>query len=224
MHRHVKDLMTRRVIAITGETGFKEIALVLRSHGISALPVLDDEGRVIGVVSASDLLLKLEDATADEDGFILEPRRRKEARHKSAGAIGRELMTAPAVTVRAAETVEEAARVMRRHRVKRLPVLDETGRLVGILSRGDLLRVYTAPDTWIESEIRHEVIEKEFLLSGVGVSVAAGVAVLTGKVERRSTIPRLLHAVRHVEGVVRAEAHVEYAEDDLYPVAPVYWS
>jgi CBS-domain-containing membrane protein len=133
------------------------------------------------------------------------------------------LMTAPAVTVPPTATVTEAARRMHTARVKRLPVVDETGQLLGVVSRADLLKVFTRPDEAIRSEIINDVIVGDLMMnpSRFFIDVDDGVVVLQGRVERRSLIPYLVRAVHHVEGVVRVENRLSFDVDDPNPGMPM---
>jgi CBS-domain-containing membrane protein len=127
-----------------------------------------------------------------------------------------QLMTAPAITVRPTATIAEAAQLLHDAGVQRLPVVDETDRLVGIVSRADLLTVFTRPDRAIESEIMDEIIVDDFGMapSRFVVHVDDGVVVLQGRTERRSLIPDLVRAVHGVEGVVRVEGRLTFDLDD----------
>jgi CBS domain-containing protein len=159
----VQEIMTTEVVAVEETTPYKDIVDVMHRRHVSAVPVLDSSGRVRGVVSKSDLLLKEADPDAGEE-FHLSPERRREQR-KAAGVIAAAVMTSPAVTVPASATVEDAARAMCRHRIGRLPVLDAlTGRLIGIVGRADVLAVYRRPDDDIRHDILHRVIEDDFAM------------------------------------------------------------
>jgi len=142
MKSTVKGVMTTRVIFVRKDASFREMAATLREHRVSAFPVLDDDRKVIGVVSEADLLTK-QALDSGEDGMpgmitgLLRHREQEKARGITAG----DLMTSPPVTVRPEETVEHAARLMYTHRAKRLPVVNAAGRLVGIISRADVLVV-----------------------------------------------------------------------------------
>ncbi|WP_017594148.1 CBS domain-containing protein [Nocardiopsis potens] len=197
--------MSTRVIAASEDAGFKEIAVVLRNNGVSALPVVDADRKVVGVVSAADLLRRIE-APGTVEG-------------SGSGASARDLMTTPAVTVTADATPVEAAERMRRRRVKRLPVVDGRGRLVGLVSRSDLLRVFFVRDDRIRWLVAEDVVRRGFGLPGVAVSVEGGVVTLEGEVPRRSDIPRLLHDAGRVEGVVGVRSRLAYRKDDLAPPA-----
>ena len=133
-------------------------------------------------------------------------------------------MTAPAVTVAPQATVEQAARLMRRHRVGRLPVMSPlTGRLAGIVTRSDLLRVYRRPGEEIRAEIETEVLPR---VRGadprrLAISVHDGVVSISGRVEARSAVARLVRAVLAVEGVVGVDERPGFDLDDRYPPVPV---
>jgi CBS domain-containing protein len=216
MHSLVKDLMTTQVVTVEPETPFKEIVARLAEHRVSALPVVDDHGLVLGVVSEADLLLKEEFPEPDHDIPLFWTKRRRLERDKAAATTARDLMSIAVVSVSPDATVAEAARRMHRAGVKRLPVVAEGGRLVGIVSRGDLLRVFDRPDQDIWREIMDEVIVGEFMMdpNRFFIHVNDGVVVLQGQVERRSMLPFLVRAVRGVEGVVRVEDRLAYDLDD----------
>ena len=149
MNATVKDVMTTEVVAVRRDTTFKEMAATLRRYRVSALPVVDDAGRVLGVVSEADLLAK--EALADP-GLVAELVHRKDVR-KAEGLTAGDLMTRPPVTAAPDDPVEQAARMMHFMRVKRLPVVNSGGQLVGIVSRADVLAVFDRPDEEIRSNI-----------------------------------------------------------------------
>src|SRR5690242_18784603 len=138
---YVADVMTRDVVSVGATTGYKQIADVMVQHGISGVPVVDTAHHVLGVVSEADLLAKLEYADR-VPRHPLAARGMRVDRVKAAGDTAGELMTSPAVTVRATDTVTRVARLMDASRVRRVPVVDEAGQLVGIVSRRDLVRMY----------------------------------------------------------------------------------
>ena len=216
MHSLVKDLMTTQVVTVGPETPFKEIVARLAEHRVSAVPVVDDAGLVLGVVSEADLLLKEEFPDPDPDLPLFWTKRRRAEHDKAAAAVARDLMTIAVVSITPDATAAEAARRMHTAKVKRLPVLGEGGRLVGIISRSDLLKVFNRPDQAIRREIMDEVIVGEFMMDPdrFFIQVHEGVAVLEGRVERRSILPLLVRAVRGVEGVVQVEDRLAYDVDD----------
>ncbi|MFI5675527.1 CBS domain-containing protein [Streptomyces cellulosae] len=194
--RTVSDVMTRTVIAVGRDAPFKDIVELMDRWKVSALPVLEGEGRVVGVVSEADLLSKEE--FRDHDGRMSELADLGKAGAVTAG----ELMSTPAVTVHADALLPEAARIMARRRVKRLPVVDGVGLLQGVVSRSDLLKVFLRPDEELADEIRHTVLSQVATTSDVTLTVEGGVATLGGALSDRAVVPVLAQAVRAVEGVV----------------------
>src|SRR5690242_20025827 len=154
---YVGDVMTRDVVSVRIATGYKEIADLMVRHGVKALPVVDAERNVIGVVSEADLLSKLEYADR-VPRHPLVSRRMRVNREKAAGDTAGELMTSPPVTVRSTETVTRVARLMEAARIKRVPVVDELGHLIGIVSRRDLVRMYTLSDKQIHAAVTEGVV------------------------------------------------------------------
>jgi len=220
MHSLVKDLMTPQVVTIGPATPFKEIVARLANHRVSAVLVVDDDGLVLGVVSEADLLLKEEFPDPDADIPLFWTKRRRLERDRAAATTARDLMSVAVVSIAPDATVAEAARRMHTAGVKRLPVLDEGGRLVGILSRADLLKVFNRPDQAIRREIMDEVIVGEFMMdpNRFFIHVTDGAVVLQGRVERRSLLPSLVRAVHSVEGVVRVKNRLTFDIDDVEPL------
>jgi CBS domain-containing protein len=220
MHSLVKDLMTTQVVTIGPATPFKEVVARLANQRVSAVPVVDDDGRVLGVVSEADLLLKEEFPDPDADIPLWWTKRRRLEREKAAGSTARDLMSVAVVSIAPEATVAEAARRMHTAKVKRLPVLGAGGRLVGIISRADLLKVFNRADRAIRREIMDEVIVGEFLMdpNRFFIHVDDGVVVLQGRVERRSLLPYLVRAVHSVEGVVRVQNRLAFDIDDVEPL------
>jgi CBS domain-containing protein len=194
------------VVTVEPSTPFKVIAARLARHRISAVPVLDADRRVLGVVTEADLLLKQEHPDPAVNVPPVWSRRRRRERKKAAAVVAGQLMTATAMLVPPTATVADAARRLHDAGVQRLPVVDETDRLVGIVSRADLLTVFTRPDRAIEGEIMDEIIVDDF---GMAPS-----RFLQGRVERRSLIPHLVRAVHGVEGVVRVRDRLTFDLDD----------
>lgn len=206
----VQDVMTTRVISVTEGAGYKDIVTLLRRHRVSAVPVLDAAGRVTGVVSGADLLMK-QTAPALPVGTVRLAWRLRE-RSKASACTAAELMTSPAVTVRAGADVATAARLMRDRNVRRLPVTGADGRLVGIVSRTDVLSVYERPDEQIRDEITTGVLAGRFLLDPLDfdVTVASGIVTIAGRVESGAVALSLLAAIRNVEGAVAVRDRLSY--------------
>lgn len=210
----VKDVMTPSVVAVREEADFKEMVHAMRNRRVSAFPVLDAANRVIGVVSEADLLVK-EAAPELPQGTVRLAWRLKE-RSKAAGVTAAEVMSTPAVTIGEDAPVADAARLMKSHKVKRLPVVDSSGRLRGIISRADVLSVYERPDSEIWDDVIKEIIVEEFELDPAMfvVTVRSGVVTVTGSVDRRADALGLLGVIRHLEGVVGLRDRLSYPSAD----------
>ncbi|MFF5187646.1 CBS domain-containing protein [Streptomyces sp. NPDC000345] len=220
-HNKVGSVMTTDVVRAEYGTPFKEVARLLATHRISGLPVVDEDDKVIGVLSETDLMMH--QATIPDPYepkhrarlTELAPGARRQAAKGRARTAGR-LMTAPPVTVHADDTIVQAARTMARRRVERLPVLDEEDRLVGIVTRRDLLQVFLRPDKEIRDEVIEEVLVRALWLPprSVEVSVTEGVVTLTGHMERKSDTEIALSMTRRIDGVVDAVGKLTYRLDD----------
>lgn len=217
MKRTVQDVMTRTVIVVNASAPFKELVGLMDEHRVSALPVVDGEGRLVGIVSEADLLLKEGYTPSGGERHVFEGRRRRIERSKASGLVAAQLMTAPVVTVSPEASLGEAARRMHERRVKRLPVVDAEGRVVGIVSRADLLKVFLRCDEEIRHEVVRDVIERTLWIDPltIRVEVRDGVVLLQGQVERRSLIPVFVSLVQRVEGVVGVDARLSYEVDDV---------
>jgi len=211
----VKDVMTTRVVAVRKGASFKDIAALLTEHRVSAFPVVDDEGKVIGVVSEADLLSK-EALVAAIGAQVARLRGAPFGGEfaKAAAVTAVDLMTKPPVVVTPDEPVTSAARLMYHARVKRLPVVGERGQLVGIISRADALSVYNRPDEEIRQEIIKNVILNEFLADPdrFAVTVSSGIVTLEGHPETTSRGRDLVGETWHVEGVVSVRDRLTYPE------------
>ena len=199
MRMNVASVMTVRPIVATEATGFKEIAGLLAEHRVSALPVVDKAGRLLGVVSESDLLLK-------------------------AGArFARDLMTSPAVAIGPLALVTEAVRLLHDMRVKRLPVVDKDGLVIGIVTRGDLLRVFLRPDSLIREDVVEELIVRTLWMdpNKIIVKVVNGVVDLSGDVDRKSDIRVLCNMIGGLEGVIAVGEQLRYRYDDTRAGSPL---
>ncbi|MCX4530773.1 CBS domain-containing protein [Streptomyces sp. NPDC002596] len=196
--RTVGEVMTSEVVCASRQTPLDDVARLLDRHRIRALPVVDHDDKVVGVVSGADLA------------------------HGSVATTAGELMTTPAVTVHPEQRVSDAARLMERQDVDRLPVVDEEDRLIGIATRRDLLRVFLRTD----EEIRQQVVE-EVLVSALGlppgavaVSVRDGMVVLEGRLHRRSDVPLAVRSTWRLEGVVGVVNRLGFDIDDCRPAQP----
>jgi len=213
MKTAVKDVMTTRVIWVRKDASFREMATAFREYRVSAFPVIDENRRVIGVVSEADLLAKqaLDGGYDGMPGMITGLLRRRE-QEKARGVTAGDVMTSPAVTVRPEDTVEHAARLMYTRKVKRLPVVDVGGHLVGIISRMDVLTVFDRTDAQIRNEILTDVLRGEFLIDPkeFKVTVKDGVVTLEGRAGTAVLGQEIVRRVRHVQGVVAVRDRLSY--------------
>ena len=206
----VQGVMTASVVAVREDADFKEMVTAMRSRRIGAFPVLDAADRVIGVVSEADLLVK--EATPGPPPGLTRLAWMLKERSKATGVTAAEVMTKPAVTIREDVPVAEAARLMQSRRVKHLPVVDDDGRLRGIVSRADVLSVFERPDAEIRDEAVKGIIVAEFGLDPdlLAVTVQSGIVTVTGSVDRRADALSLLGAIRHAEGVIGVRDRLSY--------------
>ena len=214
---NVADVMTIGAISVQEDTPFKEIVDLLEAHEINAVPVVDGFDRVVGVVSSADLVPKIEFAGDDDHLRLFEAKHTRCARGKAHATAAGDLMNAPAVTVMGTTSLVASARIMESANLKRLPVVDDLGRLVGMVTRRDLLKVFLRSD----DEIRRE-IETEAVHGLVGVEAAQlwvevddGVVTLLGEVERSSLVPGVVRQIERVDGVVDVVSHLSFQRDDI---------
>ncbi|GAA0643991.1 CBS domain-containing protein [Streptomyces thermocarboxydovorans] len=203
-HQKVRDVMSDAVVRIPPGMPFKEIAYLLLEYDITAVPVVDAEDRPLGVVSEADLLHKMWGWSQDGgDGTPEAERRLAKAWATDAGG----LMTSPPVCAFEDWEVVQAARVMAERGIKRLLVVDGEGRLIGVVSRGDLLRVFVRKDQAIRTEIVEEVLVRKLgeAPSAVHVDVSHGHVVLTGRLSTGASVQELEKLCRDVDGVVDVE-------------------
>jgi CBS domain-containing protein len=198
-YSRVRDVMTTSVVTVDRITPYKEIARLLTEHRISGVPVLTMGRHVAGVVSEADLLAARVQGAGGRWRWLT-------SRKEHQGLVASQLMTSPAVTIHPDAALATAAGLMSAHHLRRLPVVDPEGKLLGIVSRRDLLSVFLRPDTEITHQVREIVAE---VLPGgpadVEVAVNNGVVVLTGEPELatdKDLIQVAVRLTRHVDGVV----------------------
>jgi CBS domain-containing protein len=213
----IEKLMSENAIAVGPETPLRDVAAMLAEHRISGLPVVGEGQQVLGVVSEADILLK-EQGPGPPHGRIvgwLLAGGVPDTGKLSARTAG-EAMTSPAITIGRGAHVSSAARLMTEHGIKRLPVVDADGVLIGIVTRADLVRAFARPDAEIEHEIREDVMYRTLWLEqpGVTVRVEEGEVRLAGKLERRSDAELLEHFVARVPGVVTVKSTLRWSWDD----------
>jgi CBS-domain-containing membrane protein len=215
----VDDVMTTDVVAVREQTPYREVVNVLIGRRISAVPVLDRFDQVVGVVSEADLLHKVQ-AAGEAKSRMFWSRHQRAERVKALGRTAADVMTSPALSVLPSLAVAAAARRMQSGQVKRLPVVDDLGRLVGIVTRSDLLKVHLRSD----AEIRHDVVEEVFrqILSlepgQIQATTTDGVVKLSGRTHFRSTADKALRLTGQVPGVVGVVDELSYDLDDRLAV------
>jgi CBS domain-containing protein len=222
MNATVRDVMTTGVIAVRGDTSFKEMAAMLGSSRVSGFPVVDPAGKVLGVVSETDMLIKEADRASHPEVFA--GLRRSRDLQKAAGVTAAELMTSPPVTIGPDEPVQHAAFLMYDRAVERLPVVDEAGHLVGIVSQVDVLSIFSRPDEEIRREVTDLVTRPNFLIDpeDLEVTVEDGIVTLSGRPLTGQIGRDVLEAVRHIEGIVAVRDQLGPADEDdrLHTVTP----
>jgi CBS domain-containing protein len=213
----IEEVMTRDVTVVSPDTSLREVARLLSERGISGVPVCDGTGRVVGVVSEGDILAKEEGLGLDVRSplaWLVDDGR---DRSKAAAVTAGEAMTAPAIVVRPREQVSQAARRMVERGVNRLPVVED-GRLVGIVTRADLVRAFTRPDEEIRREIEQDVLLHTLWIrpADVSIEVDDGVVALRGTLDTKTASELVTAYVRRVPGVVDVHAdELEWRFDDL---------
>jgi CBS domain-containing protein len=218
---NVKDVMTSDVVTVRPEASLKDVAAILTERRISGVPVVDEAGKVAGVVSEGDILFK-ERGPSERTGVLAwfaDPYDVEE-QLKLAARTAAEAMTAPAKTIAPWRLVSSAAAEMLDEGVNRLPVVDEEGRLVGIVTRADLVRAFVRPDAEIAREIREKVLERALLLETaetVTVVVDGGKVTLDGFVELRADAELIPALVARLPGVVEVESSVHWRTENPKP-------
>lgn len=207
----VRDVMNRFVVAVEATASFADVVTAMCRFHVEAVPVVDGDRRVIGIVSDDDLLLK--DLDRRSGDLLFEGPSRRVERRKASGRTVEQLMTSPVVCVTEDTPLRRAARLMHRNRVKELPVVDgRTGRITGMVRQCDLIRAFCRPD----EDIRDDVLEVVGRYSRqCAVRVDDGLVLLSGGVERRSQLEALIEEVWRVDGVVDVECDMSYETDDL---------
>ena len=199
----VKDVMTRDVVTVNAGATLKHAAKLLVEHRISGLPVVDVDGRVLGVISERDLLFKTQGKLEGPDWlrWLTDPLAVTDRRKLDASLVA-EAMTSPVEIVEPDQPVAWAAQLMLELDVKRLPVVD-SGKLVGIVTRADLMRALARSDAEIAAEIR-ELVVKHVLADprSLEIEVRDGEVTLGGALDNDADVAVLPKLVARVPGVV----------------------
>ncbi|MDP4510498.1 CBS domain-containing protein [Nonomuraea turcica] len=231
MRMTVENVMTTDVAAVNQKASFHTVADLLINRGVSGVPVLDDDNRVVGVVSEADLLAKQEYKERHR-GDYYRPSLGARIRHtvgsegsgfyKSLGETAGALMTSPAHTTTPDAPVVVAARQMDKYGVKRLPVVDMGGRLVGIVSRRDLIKVFLRADTDIEHQVREAIQAVPGEVTALGITVADAVVTLSGTYDDHSHAIAAVRMAERIDSVVAVHDELTWKHDDIVEL-PVVW-
>lgn len=213
----VKELMTKDVAAVWHDTPLKDVAAMLAERDVSGVPVIDEGRKVLGIVSEADIVVRergQEPRHGGLFGWLLAGGELSEK--KLTARTAGDAMSVPAITIRAEKDVSRAARLLTDYGIKRLPVVDTDGTLVGIVTQSDLVKAFARGDEEIEREIRSEVVLRTLLIDAerVDVRVEEGEVTLSGQLERRSDAELLPRFVARVPGVVSVRSEVTWAWDD----------
>ena len=210
----VVDVMTTDVVTAQSEWSLKRAARVMIDAGVSGLPVIGDNGEIIGIITEADFV-------ETEAGRMIGRQRLfdtvfGEKRTRTPSTV-EEAMTRSPIVVDRNTTIAEAARLMTDRKVKRLPVVDPNGHLEGIVSRGDILVAFARDDEVIADAVERGVIRRILMLESrdVSVHVADGVVMLSGQVPNRSDAKLLEELVGRIEGVIRCESDLVWSFDDI---------
>ena len=199
----VNSVMTTEVVHVLPTTTFKECVDMIRVHRVGALPVLDLAGRLLGILSESDLLRKEEHSTG--------PDGRRAVARTAADAMTRDLITAPP-----GATLAEAARLMHTSSIRHLPITDASGRLLGIVARADLLKVFLRSDESIRRETDEVLLPRAFGIprGTLDIAVREGVVHIGGEVDTPGTARLIVAFIERIEGVVGVEGSIGYRQDN----------
>jgi CBS-domain-containing membrane protein len=219
----VRDLMTTDPVTTTPDASLKEAARLMVRSQVSGLPVMDGD-KVVGILTEGDYLRREADREQPYRLSLLEALFGEGSKDAPAVEKVSEVMTDKVVTIGPDATVSEAARVMAHRNIKRLPVLDVEDRLIGIISRADVVNAFTKPDEVIEDEIREDIVRRLLFLEpdAIDVRVADGVVTLSGQLENRTEAHLLEELSRRITGVVKVDSHLDFEVDDervgkMYP-------
>lgn len=219
----VRDLMTTDPVTTAPDASLKEAARLMVRNQVSGLPVMDGE-KLVGILTEGDYLRREADREQPYRLSLLEALFGEGSKDGPAVEKVSEVMSEKVHTIGPDASISEAARVMSHKNIKRLPVVDSDGKLLGIVSRADVVNAFTKPDEVIEDEVREDIVRRLLFLEpdAVGVAVVDGVVTLTGRLENRTEAHLLEELTRRISGVVRVDSHLEFEVDDervgkMYP-------
>jgi CBS domain-containing protein len=204
---------------------FQHLVRLIEENRISAIPIVDQTGKPVGIVSESDLLLKERRLELEASNDLLTGPRRRHDRAKASGTVASDVMSSPPITVTTETSLGDAASLMQESHVRRLIVVDQRGRIAGIVSRSDLLQVFLRSDDDLRQEIVDKLIPAVLSLpdDSIKVEVSWNIATLSGDVDRKSDADILTRLTRELDGVVGVvdRLHYRWDDTDASPPAPV---
>lgn len=211
--------MTAHVHVASPLAPFKFLVRLIEENRVSAIPIVDQQGIPIGIVSEADLLVKERRHELESTDGLLHNSKRRLARAKAEATIASDLMTSPPISVTSDTSLSEAARLMQEKNVRRLVVVDSRGRIAGIVSRRDLLQVFLRTDDDLRDEITSTLIPALFVSTpeGIGIDVRSNVVTLSGELDRKSDVEILGRLTRELDGVVEVVNKLSYRWDDKAP-------
>ena len=217
----VMDVMSTAVVTVDRATPLREVAALLAEHRFSGLPVVDESGAVLGVVSEADILFKEREPASVQEGVlerVLHRGHRERPDPKAAATTAGEAMTSPAVVARPHDLVSRAAATMLDRKINRLPVVDEENRLVGIVSRADLIRAFARPDEELSREIKtlvdYQIGLWNLTPGSITFSVADGAVVLDGEAFVQRQAESLAESAARIPGVVSVTSNLTWRFDE----------
>jgi CBS domain-containing protein len=218
MARTVREVMTRTVVAAPLQATYKDLVRMMHDHRVSAVPVIGETDTIVGIVSEADLLVKRDPGLFES--HLLERPQRRHARAKALATVARDLMTAPAITIGPDAGVGEAAHLMREHTLKHVPVVDDRGHVLGIVSRIDLLVSFLRSDDAITDEVSGVIAKEVGDPTAVHVEAHDGLVSLEGLVEFHSFADDIADRIRFIDGVVSVDtARLDWEVDDTAEAA-----
>jgi CBS domain-containing protein len=215
---HVRDVMSTSVVTAAPAMHLQELAALLADRAISGVPVVDESGAVIGVVSEADLLMKQLGGARRGRGlldWVFGPAVSGDELRRRAATSVRDAMSSPAITIEADRPIHEAATTMVERSINRLPVVED-GRLVGIVTRADLVHAYLQRDDDVMRTVQDRVLREAMWLDPdeFDVTVSDGVVTILGTVDRRTTATIIGKLIGVVDGVERVENQIAWNWDD----------
>lgn len=208
----VEDVMTRNVVSVEPASPLKAVAAILASHRISGVPVVDEGGTLVGVVSEADIVRK---EAGEEKRSALSRLLGRRSRSRVGAQTAGEAMSSPPITISPRRDVSEAARLMVERAVNRLPVVED-GKVIGIATRADLVRAFARSDEEIARELRDDVIKRTLWIDPeeVTISVERGVVTLAGELDTKADAELVERFSSRVPGVVQVRSQLRWRIDE----------